>query len=187
MRKLLFFSAALFWAGVASCQHVSLGYFGETVTHYGVKGGIGFTIEQFDKEKRNGRLASHSFSVAPSLAIYRHAHNHVGLILMPDVTYGRQNHRDGIFEAGISPGLFRSFLEGKTYEVIDGELQRKKLAGRTAFMPAVFAGFGKNLAVTKNIPLSWYCRAYVMKQVPYNASSLTRFAVELGIVKPITF
>jgi hypothetical protein len=112
----------------------------------------------------------------------------VGLIVMPDVSYRRKNEKGRIFEAGISPGLFRSVLEGKVYEVNEaGELEKLTLAGRTAFMPTVFIGIGKDLSVKKGIELSWYTRLNVMKQIPYNASSLTRIAFEIGIVKPLIF
>lgn len=172
----------------AASQELKVAYFGESFTHYGLKGGYSLTLRSADRQTKKGRTITNALAFTPGLAIYRHAHNHVGLIVMPDVSYKRKNEKGRTFETGFSPGIFRSFLEGKVYEVNEaGELEKVALAGRTAFMPTVFIGIGKDLSVKQGIPLSWYARLNVMKQIPYNASSLTRFAIELGIVKPLIF
>jgi hypothetical protein len=188
MHKFIFLVACVLTFQSAASQELKVAYFGESFTHYGLKGGYSINLRSVDKQTKKGRSVSNALAFTPGLAIYRHAHNHVGLIVMPDVSYRRKNEKGRIFEAGISPGLFRSVLEGKVYEVNEaGELEKLTLAGRTAFMPTVFIGIGKDLSVKKGIELSWYTRLNVMKQIPYNASSLTRIAFEIGIVKPLIF
>lgn len=169
-------------------QELKLSYFGETFTHYGAKGAYSTHIRSWEKVNRKDREVVRSLIFSPGLAVYRHPQNHVGIIVMPELGYKRQNSKGAFFDTGISLGLFRSFLEGKTYEVTnEGMLKQVHLAGRTAFMPSVFLGFGKDLSISRSVPISWFVRFHVLKQIPYNHSSLTRIALEAGVSRPLTF
>jgi len=186
MRQLIFSTVALLFFSYAEAQNVRLSYFGETFTHYGVKGAYPVVLHSWVREGTKGNTNG-AFIFSPGLAVYRHPANHIGVIVMPEVFYQKKNPRGGMLEAGVSPGLFRSFLEGQTFEVTeDGSPTRKHLAGQTGFMPSVFIGTGKDLMVKKGIPLEWFWRFHILRQVPYNKSGLTRIAFEAGISKPIT-
>jgi len=188
MRKLFFTLAGLLLLTASYAQEVKLSYFGETFTHYGAKAAFSTHIRSWEKLNRKDKAVVRSLVFSPALAIYRHPQNHIGIIVMPEIAFQRQNSKGAFFETGLSPGLFRSFLEGKTYEVTnEGQLEQVRLAGRTAFMPSAFIGFGKNLQVSQSVPVSWFVRFHVLKQMPYNHSSLTRIALEAGISKPLTF
>jgi len=188
MQKLFFTLGALLLLGTGYAQELKLSYFGETFTHYGVKGAYSTHVRSWEKVNRKDRAVVRSIIFSPGLAIYRHPQNHIGIIVMPELVYNRKNREGFFFETGVSPGLFRSFLEGKTYEVTnEGKLEQVPLAGRTAFIPSVFFGFGRDLSVSRPVPLSWFVRFHVLKQTPYNHSSLTRIALEAGISKPLTF
>ncbi len=167
----------------AQAQAIRVAYFGETVTHYGVKVAYESPIYRYQKKASSTQK---SFLFTPGLAVYRHPANHVGVILSPEFAYRRLGRRGGTFELAISPSYFRYFLEGQTFEVGEnGQFERVPLAGRHAFLPTVSIGWGKDLSVRRQIPLAWYARLNVMQQRPYNASSLLRFGIELGIIKPL--
>ncbi|MEQ8415982.1 MAG: hypothetical protein RIB71_15995 [Imperialibacter sp.] len=187
MHKIIFLPVALLFFSSIRAQEVKLSYFGETFTHYGVKGAYSLPLYSWEKTNRSEKTKNSALVFSPGLAIYRHTGNHIGVIVMPEVSYKTVNQKGSLFETGISPGLFRSFYEGQTFEVSEeGTLERKHLAGRAAFMPSLFVGFGKDLSVQKQIKLTWFCRFHVLKQIPYNKSSLTRIAFEAGISKPLT-
>lgn len=163
------------FAGTASAQNLKLAYFGESITHYGLKAGYERSFS-----KNNRWLAS------GNLAVYRHPHNHIGVILSPEVAWRRVNSKGRFIEAAFAPSLFHYFYEGKTFRVNDeGVFKKIPLAGRTAFLPTISFGFGRDLSIKKDIPLMWYSRINVMRQYPYNASSLMRMSIELGIIKKL--
>ena len=188
MRRIIFILGCSLCFLRAGAQEVKLSYFGESITHYGLKGAYALTLRATDRDTRKGKPINHAYAFSPGVAIYRHPQNHIGIIILPELSYKRKRETGGFIEAGLAPGLFKTFLEGKTFEVSpEGELERVRLAGRLAFLPTAFFGFGNDLSTKKDQSLSWYARIILMKQIPYNASSLTRFAIELGISKPLTF
>jgi hypothetical protein len=180
----------LLLGGLAACgalplhaQQLRLAYAGETFTHYGLKAGYEHVLRTFPKPDSPARG---DLLVSLNLTVYRHPHNHVGVILAPELAYRRTGRRGGFAELAVAPAFFRYFLEGKTYEAsADGGFRRVRLAGRNAFLPTVAIGFGKDLSVRRNVPLSWYARINLMQQRPYNAGNLVRFGGEIGILKSI--
>jgi len=141
---------------------IKIAYYGESITHYGLKAG-------YERSFANPR-----WLYSGNLAVYRHPHNHIGMIASPEVAWRRTGKKSRMIEAAFAPSLFRYFYEGKTYTINEnGSFDRIRLAGRTAFLPTLSVGFGKNM---------WYGRLNLMRQYPYNASSLTRISIEAGII-----
>ncbi|WP_229236070.1 hypothetical protein [Dyadobacter tibetensis] len=181
--RFLFFLLAVFSAPPLWAQSIRLGYFGESITHYGLKGGVEW---EMGSHYQSGRKVKKGWLISPTLACYRHPHNHIGILLSSELTYRRRNQRGGIIEAGLSPGIFRYFLDGTTYQPDDGGvLHRVRLAGGNAFMPSVFMGAGKDLSLRRQVNLTLFTRINLMHQRPYNTGGLMRFSLEAGIVSPL--
>jgi hypothetical protein len=162
-------------------QHLRLAYFGETVTHYGLRGGAEYTLYRNEKSKPNGRVAFNDLYFGITLTAYRHPNNHIGLILAPELGWRHTGRRGGMVQAAISPGLFRSLYEGKTWEPGEnGQFKRVPLAGQWGFMPGISAGFGHTFGTSDN---AWYCNLHYLRQYPYNHAFLNRVALEVGILK----
>ena len=117
MHKIIFLPVALLFFSSARAQEAKLSYFGETFTHYGVKGAYSLPLYSWEKTNRREKTRNSALVFSPGLAIYRHTGNHIGVIVMPEVSYKTVNQKGSLFETGISPGLFRSFYEGQTFEV----------------------------------------------------------------------
>lgn len=167
----------------AQAQQLRMAYFGETVTHYGLKVAYEYPLISRIKTRNSARK---DFLFTPGIAVYNHPRNHVGLILSPELAYQRTGRRGGVFEVSLSNSYFRYFLAGQTFEVDEnGGFRQVKMAGRGAYLPTVSVGFGRDLSIRKNRSLAWYARLNLMQQRPYNASSLMRFGIECGIRKPL--
>lgn len=158
-------------------------YFGESFTHYGIKVAYDKPFSTWEKTKKSGVSISKELLFGGCFAVFRHPHQLVGLIVSPEITWRSINKRGGLFDVTFAPSYFRYFYEGETYEYTGTDLQKIPLAGRSAFLPTLSVGGGRDLSVKRDIPLMWYYRVNVMRQYPYNASSLIRFAIELGVVK----
>ncbi len=181
-------------ANSASAQkNLRIAYFGETVTHYGLRSGAEYTLHRNEKSKPGGHVAFNDLYFGITLTAYRHPHNHIGLILAPELGWRHTGRRGGIVQAAISPGLFRSFYEGKTWQTGENDqLDRVRLAGQWGFLPGVSVGFGHRLGRSlrpaksgDEAPLSGYCNLHYLRQYPYNHSFLNRFALELGVLKKL--
>ena len=183
MQRLLY-TLALFSITLVTiqAQAIRVGYYGETVTHYGLK--VAYERTLFPRIKSRNQ-ARKTVLVAPGLAAYRHPQNHIGFVFSPELTYRRTGRRGATFEVGIAPAYFRYFLDGTTYEVTDaGDFRRVRLAGGNAFMPTVSVGVGKDWSVQRNLPLTCYTRLNLMLQRPYNTSTLLRFSLEARVIIP---
>ncbi len=184
MKYYIFWLAVLILVpGMSYAQNLRLGYFGKTITHYGVKGAYEIPLAS-SVSSRNAakRLLYGSLGAAG----YRHAKNHIGVIVAPEIGFRRIGKRGALFEFAIAPSYFRYFLEGRTFEATsDGDFRRVRFAGGNAFLPTVSIGVGHDLSVRKKVPVAWYVRLNVMQQRPYNTSNLMRFALEAGTLIPL--
>ena len=169
------------FANSASAQNLRVAYFGETLTHYGVRGGMEYNLRHTERDKPKGRIATNDLYFGITLTAYRHPHNHIGLILAPELGWRHTGRRGGIVQAALSPGLFRSFYEGKTWKTGEnGQFKRVLLAGQWGFMPGVSVGFGYTLGKPDH---ALYCNLHYLRQYPYNQSFLNRVALEVGILR----
>ncbi|MDX2285535.1 MAG: hypothetical protein NW241_15315 [Bacteroidia bacterium] len=170
----------------AAAQTMRLSYFGETLTRYGLRTGLEHTLAAAESRSPAGRLRTHACIFATTLTLFRHPHNHLGLILAPEIGWRYTGGRGLILQAALTQGLFRSFYEGKTYEPgPGGALRRVPLAGQWGYLPGCSAGFGQDLSRTGPSPLKWTVHAHYMAQMPYSTTFQHRFAIEFGIIHPL--
>jgi hypothetical protein len=158
-------------------------YFGETITHYGLKIAYDKPFKNWERTKVSGATIKKEFLYGASFATFRHPHQLIGFIVSPEVTWRRTGKQGGLIDIAFAPSYFRYFYEGQTYEYTGTEFKKIPLAGRSAFLPTLSIGGGRDLSVKKQIPFMWYYRVNLMRQYPYNASSLMRFALEAGVIK----
>ncbi|GHB75553.1 hypothetical protein [Persicitalea jodogahamensis] len=164
-------------------QSLRVGYYGETVTHYGLKIAAEWSLKNRVRERNQARK---ELLAGPALAVYRHPQNHIGLVFFPELAYRRTSRRGGIFELGLAPASSYYFLEGTTYTPDEsGDLRRVRWAGQNAFLPTVFVRVGKDLSMQRQARLAWFSRLNVMQQRPYNTSALMRFSLETGVAFPL--
>jgi len=178
--KRFFLLLALVLTSLSSlrAQSLRVGYYGETVTHYGFRLAYDRPLLQKVRERNQARKILYG---SLGLAAYRHPANHYGLILSPELGYRRIGRRGSIFELAVAPAYFRYFLDGTTYEATPtGDFRKVPGAGGNAFLPTIGLGIGRDLSVRHGLPLSWYTRLNVMQQRPYNTTALLRFSLELG-------
>ncbi|HEX8349305.1 MAG TPA: hypothetical protein VF598_05045 [Hymenobacter sp.] len=157
---------------------VTVGYFGETITHPGLFAGYEHNLRP---QKRYQLL------LAATLGGYVHRRNHAGLF--SEVGLGQRLHfRSGFFlEQSIGIGYLHTFLNGgPIYEVNDkGEVSESKNLGRPHLMPSISLGFGWNVAHSEKLPLLVFIRPRAFWQYPFNRYALPHLALQAGITKVI--
>jgi hypothetical protein len=157
---------------------VTLGYFGETITHPGLFAGYEHNLRP---QKR--------FQLLLTLTAggYVHRRNHTGLFSEAGLGQ-RLTFRSRFFlEQFISIGYLHTFLNGgPVYEVKDnGAVSKSSNTGRSHVMPSVSLGFGWNVAWSERLPLLFFVRPRVFWQYPFNNYALPHLALQAGLTKVI--
>lgn len=182
MKRITFAALLVCFVYAANAQNLRLSYFGETATHYGIRGGTEFTLSHVEKAKPRGTVRK-DLLLGINLTVYRHPNNHIGAILSPELSLRRTGKGGGVLQAAISPGLFRSFYEATTWRPTeDGGFEKVPLAGQWGFLPGISLGFGHDFSVKGSAPLMLFMNLHYMQQYPYNTSFQQKAAVEVGIL-----
>lgn len=163
-------------------QQYKLAYFGETISHYGIRAGWEQSLLP-DTGLKTTPTAKHKLLFSLNLSVFRHPDNHIGIALSPEIGWRYTGKRGGILQAGLSGGLLRTIYEAKTYRSdTAGNLKKVLLAGQWGFLPGVYVGLGKDFSVAGKTPLAIYTNFHYLRQYPYNHHFLLRPALEAGII-----
>lgn len=176
-----------FWvsAGILGAQSsISMAYFGETITHPGLKVGLSFSLYEWEKHKmlHNGRekVLTKRIDLSPQLGFYYHQHYQTGLFALPELSYIRQNAKGNYTAFGIGAGYMHTRVP-RVYDFdTSGEIEQIG-AGYHYFISNYFVTFGKDLSVQKGIPLSIYAKPQLVHTLPNAGRGIWYFALELGL------
>ncbi len=165
-------------------ESVSISYYGEIITHPGLKINTDFNVKNWDKvrntKKNSEKTVNKSLIISPSLGVYYHKRYQTGLFLMPELKYKRLNPKGMFYEFGIGAGYLRTLIPN-TYEVSENGVVEKVPAGNNYFSTNYFIAFGKDLKINKNLPLAYFIKPQFMFAVPNFPGGTSYFALELGI------
>lgn len=177
-------TAANCLAQLRSPESVSVSYYGEMITHPGLKMSANYSIKDWEKDKRTKKgaqkIISKNLIVSPALGFYYHRRYQTGLFVIPEAKYKRQNEKGAFYELGIGLGYLRTFIPN-TYEVNESADINKTAAGHNYFATNYFVSFGKDLSIKRNLPLAYFIRPQFMYAIPNFPKGTGYFALELGV------
>ena len=164
-------------------------YFGETVTHPGLKIGVTYQLKFWDKTKtrKNGdkRIIQRSIELSPGIGFFYHKDYQTGLFVLPEWSYSRKNAKGNFLTAGIGAGYMRTFIPNVYDLNANGEIESID-AGYNYFLTNYSITFGKDLSVKKMIPISIYIKPQLMYALPNATNGISYFALELGASYKLT-
>jgi len=157
---------------------ISLSYFGEMVTHGGVRLGITTPISQKIKEKGESAFVNKGWVVGGYVTYYKHPRNHKGIMLTSAI--GRQRIGEKGFQTSINleAGYMLSVLDGETYEWNGSEIVEADHRSSSHVVFGLNGGLGWNLDKKTNLPFSLMIQPHLYLQVPYNTIVVPRIALE---------
>lgn len=172
-------------------QNVSLAYWGELMTHPGIKASVDYPLLETVKEKTRGNKFisnRHQFIGGTELGFYQHKQNHKGLLIgiTSAYRYERKKQREGknarIFRTDLSigAGYYRYFLAGTTYQIQDNEIIAQNLGGSNSFMPSAAISFSMNIPNKKGIPLFLYFKPSYYLETKHNTGINHKPFLETG-------
>ena len=159
-------------------------YFGEMITHPGLRVGVNFPLISWDKTKikksGNEKVILKSIDFSPSIGLFYHKDYQTGLFVMPELSYSRKNEKGNYMTFAIGAGYMRTFIP-RVYDFnSNGEIEKID-AGYNYFISNYSVAFGKDLSIKKKIPLSIYIKPQLMYAMPNYSNGVRYAALELGL------
>ena len=164
-------------------------YFGATVAHPGLRLGVSYHLTGWDKTKtkKSGKekLLQKSLALNPSIGFYYYKDYQTGLFVLPELSYSRKNAKGNHLSLAIGAGYMRTFIPN-VYELSsDGDVQ-KIHAGYNYFITNYSISIGKDLSISKNIPINIFVKPELLNALPNYSKSVWYFALELGVCFKLT-
>jgi hypothetical protein len=154
----------------------SIAYFGELITHPGVKLGINYTLKQKSKIKKSGKQINKSWITGAHATFYRHKFNHKALIFNGFIGRQRIGYAGFLMQLNFETGYMASFLDGEAYEWNGSTLQRAK-KGSSHFVFGFNGGIGWDFGKRTSLPVTFAILPHLYIQAPYNTQCLPRAAL----------
>ncbi|UTW62767.1 hypothetical protein KFE98_01020 [bacterium SCSIO 12741] len=162
-----------------------ISYYGNFLTHPGIKLGMDWHLIHVNKEKIRGEKTKniHKYlMVTPSIAFYTHPQSHKGLLIAADLQWNRYGKRG--FYTGVSAGIgyYTKFNSGETLEVsTDGSVKSKSVSSRGYFTPSIGGELGQRFKLSQEQKLDVFTRMNGHFLLGYNSGWVPELAWELGI------
>lgn len=171
-------------AQFAKPESISVSYFGEMITHPGLKLSANFNLKEWSKmknaDKKHSKELGKSLVLSPAIGFYYHRRYQTGLFLIPEGKYRSLNQKGLFHEFGLGLGYLRTFVPN-TYEVTGNDEVRKVSAGHNYFATNFFFTIGKDLGVAKEMPIAYFIKPQLMYAVPNFPKGVGYFVLEIGI------
>jgi hypothetical protein len=158
----------------------SVGYFGEFITHPGVKLGMSYTIKQKSKNKKSGKENNKGWLTGANITFYRHKFNHKALMLTGFIGRQRIGNAGFLTQLNFETGYMASFLDGEAYEW-DGSTFQKAKKGSSHLVFGFNGGIGWDFGKRTSLPATIAIVPHLYIQAPYNTSFLPRTALAIQV------
>lgn len=168
-------------------QKVNISYFGQTITHPGLKAGLEYTLKSknFIRNKRNGTQVPKKYELilTSNLGFFYQKRFNTSFLLNAEIGYRRVRNKGFKIELLLGAGTLRTFVNGDTYKVYnDGSVERIRYAGQWGFAPSLSLGVGKDFGFVGNSSMGFHIKPVMYVQMPYNLTVLPHFILEAGII-----
>lgn len=153
---------------------LSIGYFGETVSHPGFQ--VGLEYYPFSSNR-------HEIILGVAAGGFVHKRNNTSYFVR--IQSGQRIYfKSGLFfEQFLGVGYLRQYVQGgELYEVLpNGAVVEIHKSGDSKFMPSIALGLGYNFKSDALSRFSVFVRPEIFWIAPFNGYYLTSFALNLGV------
>lgn len=165
-------------------QSIYASYFGETVTHPGLRVGLNYQLKDWSKTKlmKSGteKVIQNNMDLSPSIGFFYHKDYQTGLFILPELVYSRKNVKGNYITYGFGAGYMRTFIPNVYDLNSNGEIE-KIHTGYNYCITDFSVAFGKDLSVQKNIPMNIYIKPQFLYAFPNYSKGIWYFILELGV------
>ena len=169
----------------------SMGYFGELITHPGVKLGINYTIKQkskikktekqiYSKIKKSEKQINKGWLLGANATFYRHKFNHKAMMFTGFIGRQRIGNTGFLMQLNFETGYMASFLDGEAYEW-DGSTFQTAKKGSSHLVFGFNGGIGWDFGKRTSLPATFSLVPHLYIQAPYNTLFLPRTALAIQV------
>lgn len=162
-------------------KSISISYFGEMITHPGVKVGFNYPLKVWTRhkakksEKKNEDVyVSKSFTLSGSVGSGYHKRYQSTYFALLEPKHKIANRKGFFMEVGLGVGYMRTFTPSVYFENAD---IKKKYFFNDYFISSVSLAAGKNY---RDFPIGWFVKPQFIYAIPNFPSGVGYFALELG-------
>lgn len=159
-------------------------YFGETITHPGVKFGVVYLINESHSShfKRNGvtKQIIHNINLIPSLGYYHHKNYQNGFFVLPELEYSRKSSNNYYFSCYFGIGYLYTIIPD-VYELSNMGYIDKVYTDNNYLLANVGITYGRDFQKEFNAPISLYTKPQILLAAPNTAGGILYFGLELGV------
>jgi hypothetical protein len=181
---MLLISSTILKAQIEKPNSISASYFGESLTHPGLKIGVSYHLKSWDKAKKGEsfppKIINKSFDLGPYIGFYYHKDYQTGIFILPEFSYTKKNTKGNFLTFGLGAGYMRTIIPN-VYEINSNNEIEKTSEGNNYFLTNYFILFGKDLSIKHKIPLDIFLKPQIMYAMPNYPKGITYFAIELGV------
>jgi len=185
----LLFASTILSAQINNTTSFSTSYFGESITHKGIKIGVNYELKSWDKTQIRKNTSQKTIykriDLSTSVGFYYHKDYQTGLFVLPELSYTRKNAKGNFITFGLGAGYMRTFIPN-VYDINSNNEIEKTPKGYNYFLTNYFIGFGKDLSIKHKIPMDIYIKPQIMYALPNYPNGITYFALEVGVCYKLT-
>ncbi|MEO0899179.1 MAG: hypothetical protein AAFY71_22395 [Bacteroidota bacterium] len=160
---------------------VSLSFFGENISHSGVRLGMMLPIQKVLKHKKADEQVDKAWVGGLFLTYYKDPRNHQGLMLTGSIGRQRIGKKGLQSSFNIETGYMLSLLDGEVYEQ-EGESFAQGNRASSHFVFGINPGIGWNFSKVTQLPLAIMAHPHIYVQAPYNTLFVHRAALEIKMI-----
>ena len=159
---------------------ISVSYFGEFITHPGIRLGLGKKLS--DRKAKEGIQKSWIADI--NLTYYKHKRNHEALMVGASIGRERIGRKGLLSQLNLGLAYMSSFLDGEVYswngeEIIEGN----RHSAHASF--GINGGLGWDFGKNSSFPLAFLINPHLYFQAPYTSWLLPRIALEVKLIYPL--
>lgn len=164
-------------------KSISLSYFGEMITHPGLKIGYNHQVHQRIHHKKRksdnkNNYIQRSYLIGISVGSFIHKRYQSGNFTILEPKYRVERNSGLFYEIALGGGYMRTLTPSIYIE--NGELKKINFHNNY-FITSVSASIGKNVSCKRSVPLEWFIKPQFISALPNFPKSVGYFALELGI------
>lgn len=167
----------------AQSKAVTVSYFGEMMSHPGLKVGIDYSLKTWDKEKAKkgvSKILTKSYQFSPSVGFYYHRRYQTGSFLNAELSRKRQNAKGGFFSYGLNLGYLGTLVPNN-FVMDDTGIVERKLGVHYYVWSGLSLMFGKDFSIQHETPFGWFVKPQFMYALPNFPTGVGYFILETGI------
>jgi hypothetical protein len=163
------------WGQNLRPESLSIAYWGEMISHPGLKAEANYSLKSWEKEKQKKNIV-----LSPSLGVFYHKRYQTGVLPAVGLSYQSVRGAKKTFSGGLDLGYLRTFVPN-TYQITEEGLMEGIVAGHNYLATNVYVSLGRNIIQDGMKPSTIYVKPQFMLALPNFPNAVGYFMLEIGL------